>query len=519
MAKPKISLCMIVRNEEQMIPRFLQKAAGVWDELCVVDTGSEDRTIELFTAVGAKVKEIIWQNDFAAARNESLAMATGEWILYLDPDELMSLELIGQIRAVCKREDVGAATVIMRNPVAHGHYHEAPLLRLFRRDRSVRFQFPIHETVVPTVEAYLKRTGRKLLALSGALDHLGYQRDIAAGKNKKERDRAILASCLAQDPADFYSHFKLLELARFWKDHELLKAAAVAAIEELEHAGATSLEGFRYAGELIVLLAEGSADGDIGREMEVLRRWPVESSAAFLLKRGEVLERLGMADEAQADFLQCLAIGEDRLMQRVTVRPWLGLARLSIAAGDFSTAIRQVDHALETGPRDPEALFAAIALRRISKNDSVEAFIAHHQELYGDSTELGLATADDAFERSDFGVAAERLSHLVGSGYPDSRVQLRLAQALLGAGRVEDSLVAAQQLLPERPEAIAGVLICNLLKGVDTQIEVELSLAELDAAMRQWIAILQKSSQQELLERFKKMSPAIENLFPWLSSL
>ena len=56
------------------------------DELIVIDTRSTDRTIEIAREYGAQVGHFEWCNDFAAARNASIATATGDWILFLDAD-------------------------------------------------------------------------------------------------------------------------------------------------------------------------------------------------------------------------------------------------------------------------------------------------------------------------------------------------------------------------------------------------------------------------------------------------
>ena len=81
----QLSLCMIVKDEAEMLPEFLKRARGLWDELVVVDTGSQDDTVAILEAAGAKVLHRPWQNDFALARNFSLEAAAGVWILSLTP--------------------------------------------------------------------------------------------------------------------------------------------------------------------------------------------------------------------------------------------------------------------------------------------------------------------------------------------------------------------------------------------------------------------------------------------------
>jgi glycosyltransferase involved in cell wall biosynthesis len=63
--------------------------AGLIDEIIVVDTGSTDRTAEIASSFGAKVHYFVWIDDFAAARNEALARATGDYAFWLDADDLI----------------------------------------------------------------------------------------------------------------------------------------------------------------------------------------------------------------------------------------------------------------------------------------------------------------------------------------------------------------------------------------------------------------------------------------------
>ena len=64
-----ISLCMIVKNEEQVLARCLESVKDIVDEIVLVDTGSEDKTREIARKYTEKIYEFIWQDDFAAARN------------------------------------------------------------------------------------------------------------------------------------------------------------------------------------------------------------------------------------------------------------------------------------------------------------------------------------------------------------------------------------------------------------------------------------------------------------------
>src|SRR5439155_3787216 len=85
--QPRVSLCMIVRNEEENLPACIKPVAEVVEDMVIVDTGSTDRTKELAAQLGARVFDFPWVDSFAAARNESLKHAKGKWIFWMDADD------------------------------------------------------------------------------------------------------------------------------------------------------------------------------------------------------------------------------------------------------------------------------------------------------------------------------------------------------------------------------------------------------------------------------------------------
>ncbi|MBA4373180.1 MAG: hypothetical protein C0402_10010 [Thermodesulfovibrio sp.] len=167
-----LSLCIIVKNEEENIARCLMSIKPVVDEMIVVDTGSSDKTKDIATAMGAKVSDFPWTDNFADARNRSLELATGDWILVLDADEVISLRdhtlLLNLINSKSSR---GAAynfetrnytdkLNVERWQANDGTYgseeagigwHPSVKVRLFPNDSRFRFSNPIHECVEPSI--------------------------------------------------------------------------------------------------------------------------------------------------------------------------------------------------------------------------------------------------------------------------------------------------------------------------------------------------------------------------------
>src|SRR3989304_7047785 len=85
--RPTLSLCMIVKNEEQFLGQCLDSVQDIVDEMIIVDTGSTDSTVEIARRYGAQIFHHPWQGSFSEARNYGLQYATGDWILQMDADE------------------------------------------------------------------------------------------------------------------------------------------------------------------------------------------------------------------------------------------------------------------------------------------------------------------------------------------------------------------------------------------------------------------------------------------------
>ncbi len=199
----RISLCMIVQNEEKNIRRCLQSVAGAVDEIIVVDTGSTDGTVQIAREFGALVRPFPWNGSFSDARNASLEPATGDWIIFLDADE----ELAGGSREALRRatgsgESVEGYFVKIINYLGNeGWIEPCPdlVFRLFRNRPDYRFRGAIHEQIVDVI---LERNSRARYQVAEDLVifHYGYLDRQIEEKDKKNRNLALLQQELARCP-------------------------------------------------------------------------------------------------------------------------------------------------------------------------------------------------------------------------------------------------------------------------------------------------------------------------------
>jgi len=117
MSNPKLSAALIVKNEEEVLRSCLNSVAGLWDELVVVDTGSTDGTVEIAQEYGAKIGHFEWVDDFALARNYAERLCTGDYIWWIDADEVLveGKELIREIAQEGRRDGVRPLLVFTRD--------------------------------------------------------------------------------------------------------------------------------------------------------------------------------------------------------------------------------------------------------------------------------------------------------------------------------------------------------------------------------------------------------------------
>ncbi len=202
-AKPpaRLSVCLIVKNEERFLAQCLKSVRGLGAQIIVVDTGSTDRTVEIARDFGADIHAFAWCDDFAAARNAALEHATGEWILMLDADEELPVaqhaKLLGDIR--------NSNVIAFRLPLVNaGEEKEGRSFvpRLFRNMPGAYFAGRIHEQVFPSLLARAKSWGLHTHLGTAELLHHGYTAELLRDRDKIARNLKLLRAAIAEDPTD-----------------------------------------------------------------------------------------------------------------------------------------------------------------------------------------------------------------------------------------------------------------------------------------------------------------------------
>ena len=197
----RLSVCLIVKNEEQFLAQCLKSIHGLAQQIVVVDTGSTDRTVEIAKSFGAEIYSFAWCDDFSAARNAALEHATGDWVLMLDADEELPAAEHERLRADMKRAEVIAfrLPLVNKGEEAHGR-HCVP--RFLRNAPGVHYYSRIHEQVFPSLVQLGRAWGMKTAIGAAELLHHGYSKEIVRDRNKIERNLKLLRQAVVEFPND-----------------------------------------------------------------------------------------------------------------------------------------------------------------------------------------------------------------------------------------------------------------------------------------------------------------------------
>lgn len=226
-----ISLCMIVKNEEETIERCLGSVRGIADEIIIVDTGSTDKTKEKASKFTDKIYDFQWVNDFSRARNYAFSKAAMEYILWLDADDIILPEDRAKFMELkfSLPEDVDA--VMMKyntsfdsnGKVTFSYYRE----RLSKRIRGFQWREPVHEYL----EVYGKRinsdiciTHAKPAERQGSRNLHIYENILAQGNELSSRGNYYYARELKdngkyKEAAEQFEKF--LNLGRGWVEDNI----------------------------------------------------------------------------------------------------------------------------------------------------------------------------------------------------------------------------------------------------------------------------------------------------------
>ncbi len=191
-----VSLCMIVKNEEDVLERCLKSVADLVDEIILVDTGSTDRTREIAAHFTDQVFDFPWQDDFSAARNESFSHASMDYCMWLDADDIL-LEA-DQKAFLALKETLEPTVSVVMAPYHTGFDESGHVTFSYYRERLIKnragmvWAGAVHEAVSPAGKiqyADFAVTHRKVHPSDPDRNLRIYQAQLAAGKELDPRQQ------------------------------------------------------------------------------------------------------------------------------------------------------------------------------------------------------------------------------------------------------------------------------------------------------------------------------------------
>ncbi len=189
---PKISACMIVKNEEAMLPQCLDSIKNWVNEIIIVDTGSTDKTVAIAESFGARVYHHPWENDFSLHRNQSISYASGHWIFIIDADEELIQEDAHILLDAVKNKELDAIMIQVVSRLHQGRSEGIHSVeRLFHRNGVIHYEGRVHNRVVGITKAHIYPI---------RLIHHGYDLGKGDMRKKYERTVALLKKDIEDDP-------------------------------------------------------------------------------------------------------------------------------------------------------------------------------------------------------------------------------------------------------------------------------------------------------------------------------
>ena len=212
-----VSVCIITKNEASRLQKCLEALKPYSFEIVVVDTGSEDNSIETAKRYTEHVHEFVWCDDFSAARNFAAGCASHDLLFPIDTDEILSSFDWNELQQALQTHPAGIGHVKRLDyyETKDGvQCYEVMIERIYDR-RYYEYRGTVHEALVPVTDAPYASYDTSIV-----IDHAGYLGNAEQLREKAERNLALLEKALEADPDDPYIHFQIGQSYLLMRCHE-----------------------------------------------------------------------------------------------------------------------------------------------------------------------------------------------------------------------------------------------------------------------------------------------------------
>lgn len=306
-----LSICLIVKNETKNIAACLASLQSLDAELIVVDTGSEDNTIEQAQEAGAHVYHFPWINDFGAARNESLKMATGRWIMWVDADDRLPASEVSRLLQLVQEDADKGYGFIVKNTTDGGLTGSVfNQIRLFPNRKIFRFTGKVHEQILPSLQA----ANLPVDFLNLTIHHTGYlSHEVMI--EKQQRNLAILLHELETSP-NVKTPVRLFSIAGAYFDMKEYEEAITWYRQSLDLAQETGQDP-HVRDHVPIKIAECRANqGNLQQALDMVQKAlssnPCNEDGKML--EAQMLKHLDRLDQASHSYMSLFVFQEGQSM-------------------------------------------------------------------------------------------------------------------------------------------------------------------------------------------------------------
>ncbi|MEK4363349.1 glycosyltransferase [Paenibacillus sp. FSL M8-0212] len=432
MRAERISLCMIVKDEEELLPHCLASVQGAVDEMIVVDTGSSDRSAEIAKQYGAVVVAFEWCEDFAAARNAGLERASGDWILFLDADEALDRAAREQIRSWTAVSGCDGLFLNIHNYTGTGQQGVTvnPVLRLFRNASEHRFEGRIHEQIAAAI---CRRNPEAAFHVTDmVIHHYGYQTAIVERKDKVNRNVRLLQQAVEEEPDQPFHHYNLgVEYLRVGEAERALETFGVARMG-IDPA-MTSYAHLLFKYEVRCLQHLNRWQEALDRIDAALELFPEYTD--LMHHRGVCADALGDADRAEYSLREAIRMGPPPPIYHTeegigTYQTWYTLGRLLEGRADLEGAVDAYVEAVRAKSSLLPPLYRIFRIMRVSGQEHQIPELV--RERFALSSEEATHKVLGILEQSRcYDAALQLLSGISSQPSAEMRERLSVAEAML----------------------------------------------------------------------------------------
>ncbi|MDD7795328.1 tetratricopeptide repeat-containing glycosyltransferase family 2 protein [Clostridium sp. 'White wine YQ'] len=434
----EVSLCMIVKDEEEYLATCLESVKDIVDEVIVVDTGSSDRTVAIAKNFNAKIHYYKWNNSFSDARNESLKYATKDWILILDADEELSNDSIEVLKKLLE-SSLNEDTIYFFETLSYyGDSIDKTSIsinlnpRLFKNNQGTHYEGEIHNQLIYSEKKY------GVMCRDIKVYHYGYLNKSIYSKNKKDRNITLLEEQIRKDPNNAFAHFNLgTEYARL-DDSEKALQHYYKSYEKFDpRKGYSYLLIFRIAFENCKIKDYETTLKFINIGIE---HYPKFTELYFL--RSLVYKDMNMPIKQIRELEKCVELGEAPIQYRCILgvgdfKAYYELGNVYFNLKDYETAYNYYEKAINVDFISPIYSIGFILKNKNTPVDEFKKILEKHLDNY---TEADKVMAELFYSQGLYKTALEYIIKYEQTGvFTDDMIILK-ARCLVRTGAFEECI-------------------------------------------------------------------------------